>query len=146
MIRIIDEKIKLTKEDILAISYVRNVQRIVDVNNEYGAYMAIFKWFNECKIEDYPNLPSLKKPNVDNSVKAVRDLNKIDGFSLVDIIQCLNFALSDDYYSNNIMSVQNIRKKWKNDLTAFESVNKTFLSKKKDKKKSNEPNVEFEYV
>jgi hypothetical protein len=104
------------------------------------------EWFVDCKVTDYPNLPSIKRQNEDLTLNTIRLLIEKDGFDIVTIIQVLNHSLNDEYYCANVLSIANVRKKWKNGLTAFESVAKSLYTKPKTPtKKPEEPN-EVEYV
>jgi hypothetical protein len=70
----------------------------------------------------------------------IEKLIRLDGFTLDEIIECLRWASNDDFWSNQIVSLAQLRVKSK-DLTKFQKVMNKFKSSTSNNKKLNKADL-----
>ena len=84
--------------------------------------MSIAKRYLEVSKENNPNSASLRKVDLDKWAKSVRDLREIDKYPKDLIADVCRFALNDDFWKLNAISLASIRTKGKNNLPKFENI------------------------
>ena len=77
--------------------------------------------FHDYQMKNCP-VASIKNWNRENWADTIDKLMRIDGYKQQTISDALGFAVSDDFWSKQIISLASLRKKGKNDLTKFDNL------------------------
>jgi hypothetical protein len=77
--------------------------------------------FHKYQMENYP-VASVKNWNREKWADTIDKLIRIDGYKPQVISDALSFAVNDDFWSKQIISLAGLRKKGKNDLTKFDNL------------------------
>jgi hypothetical protein len=77
--------------------------------------------FHDYQMKNCP-VASIKNWNRENWADTIDKLMRIDGYKQQTISDALGFAVSDDFWSKQIISLAGLRKKGKNDLTKFDNL------------------------
>lgn len=98
---------------------------------------AIVEWFHRQKLSTHGKFPSVANMAMKPAEDAIRDLVGIDKQSLESVILCLNEIFLSDFFSKNILTLGNIRRKWNSGLSKYEH-----LLMEVEKKRENKPKKE----
>lgn len=119
-----------------------DIEKDKNLNEEENNFDAEINFFVSDFIKkvklSYPTTsPKITVKTKYNYCDSVDKLIRIDGFKFPYIQKVILFAIEDSFLSQNIKSLANIRKKWKNDLTAFQNCVDKFEKNKKNEKPQN---------
>jgi phage replication O-like protein O len=83
-------------------------------------FLNLSEKFLDRQSEQHPNIAKKTKSKIEAGAKALEDLEKIDGYDLEkDIKPALRWAINDDFWSLQILSLGGLRKKGKNGEMKF---------------------------
>lgn len=85
----------------------------------------------------FKSVENERKQDFKNWSDAIDKLNRIDGYEQKQIADVLKFAIEDEFWQNNLISLSAIRKRAKNGLTKFENI----LASSQKQEKSKNPFV-----
>jgi hypothetical protein len=91
--------------------------------------MSIAKRYLEVSTENNPNSASLKKTDLNKWADAIRLLRETDKHPQQLIADVCKYALSDDFWKSNAVSIASIRCKGKNGLPKFENIMNSGIDK-----------------
>jgi len=92
-------------------------------------HLILAKEFQHYKLQTH-DIASLKNANLEEWADTVRKLEEIDGKEFDVIEKVLGFALQDNFWINNLISLKGIRDKNKNGLTKFDQIEAKAVPKK----------------
>jgi len=82
------------------------------------------------------NLAPKSKNLVKDSAEAVDKLIRLDGFDLEYITEVVRWAVKDDFWANNVLSLVGLRRKNKEGITKFQNIANKYESGKKKQGRS----------
>lgn len=87
--------------------------------------------------DEKPNFtPTITESFIENSYKAILDLCRLDNFEWEYVKAVIRWAMKDDFWSDNLYSLNTLRKKSDNGLKKFQNIANKYESEKKKQKKS----------
>ena len=82
--------------------------------------------FYDYQFENYPKQLREYKSNpnklINDSIKVIDKLIRLDGYSLDDVESNLRKAVKDDFWGKQVISLRNLRQKSKNGLSKFDNI------------------------
>jgi hypothetical protein len=89
--------------------------------------------FIERRKQQFPNFQVVKNATPEDAIGAVWKLLK-KGYDEDVIIECIRIGINDDFWKRNLMTLTQLNKKCKDELTKFEHLLMIYEEKKKPKK------------
>ena len=104
--------------------------------------LCIVKWFISAKKLTHYQYPTVRNADVEKALPHVKKLRKLDGFSLIDIVNVLDFALKNDFWKDQLLTLTRIRSTSANKSSKFENIRAAMMRQKTfDNKKDSRETV-----
>lgn len=98
-------------------------------------YLGIAKDFQKLKLTTHPELKAVKEASLEKWANEIKKLVEIDKKTIPDIEKVLSFALSTNFWVNNLLSLNQLREKNPNGIMKFETIQAQYLQKQGRKTK-----------
>lgn len=115
---------RISNKEIKAIKSISNKEREGDKSPSalFSYFLELGNWWRLQKIEQLGKVqPCLAEKVADSWAKELEKLHSIDGFSVEEIRTALQFALHDEFWKGNLVSLAGLRKK-RDGVSKFEKV------------------------
>ena len=107
---------------------------IKDIYNPDSFETKISIRFQKAKLNNgFSNYESIKEANLGSWAETIDKLQRLDGKSKEEIKSVIKFALEDNFWKNNLLSLAVLRDKSKNDLTKYENILNAMKQRTPDK-------------
>ncbi len=105
-------------------------------NLEYKDF--VVRVLKQQKVNHPKRIINISQKAIDASAETVRQLHKIDGFTLEEIQRVVLWAIMDDFWTNNVFSLAPLRKRSPNGNTKYENMRNSFMEKAEPEKVESE--------
>ncbi len=126
----------------LSTIYYKNVN-----NNNILSQVEKFADLTQKNIKQRKNklAPDVTKALIDKCVKTVDKLIRLDGFDFQYVCDVINWAIEDSFWSANMLSIAEVRRKKNGDLTKFQKIANAYESDRGKHGKSKNTGFNKEY-
>jgi hypothetical protein len=95
----------------------------ISEHKDFPLFKETVEKFHAFMVKTNPDLMRNVLLNVEKSAKTLEELIRLDGYSLKEIQNALNFGVTDkDFWSTQILSIANLRVKGKNGFSKFQNL------------------------
>lgn len=91
----------------------------------------IAKWFIIQKLITHSNYKSVRKADPIKQKEHIRKMIKLDKVDPSEVIDILHFALTDNFWKDNLLTLSALRTRSKNGLMKWENIRKSLLQARK---------------